>query len=279
MQSAGMSIKKKSAIMRGMKLVVGNWKMYPETLAEAKRIIGVVKKNIGKHPRARLRGRRGQAKVVICPPVLFVAPLLSLVKKGGIAVGAQDAFLAEEGAYTGETSPSALCKLGATYVILGHSERRLLGETDTIVAQKAARAVRSGLRVILCVGENVRDDAGVYFTEVGKELRASLQGFPKTELRRLVVAYEPIWAIGAKAKKAAEPEDFREMSVFIKRNLVDRFGKTSGFSVPILYGGSVDERNAEGFLEKGGADGFLVGRASLDPKKFSAIIRITAGAH
>jgi triosephosphate isomerase len=253
-----------------MKLIVGNWKMYPQTLAETKRIIDGIKKSTK---------RRGQVKVVICPPALFVAPLLALVKKTEITIGAQNAFTADEGAYTGETSPVALKNIGAAYVILGHSERRALGETDALIAQKAVRAVRNKLRIILCVGEHVRDDTGAYFTEVAGELRASLESFPKSEVKYLVIAYEPIWAIGAKALHAAEPEDFREMGIFIRRTLVDRFGKTVGFSVPILYGGSVDEKNAERFLKEGGADGFLVGRASLDPKKFSAIIETARRVH
>lgn len=250
-----------------MKLVVGNWKMYPNTLAEAKKIIETVKKNIGKRPRV---------KVVICPPALFVAPMVTLTKNSPMTIGAQNTFMFNEGAYTGETSPSALAKLGVTHVILGHSERRALGETDAVVAQKVRAALCNKLTVILCVGEHVRDDVGAYFTEVGKELRASLVGFPKKGTKRLVIAYEPIWAIGAKALAAATPKDFREMSIFIRRNLVDHFGKKAGFGVPILYGGSLDERNVEGFLQASGAAGFLVGRASLDPRKFSAIVGFAA---
>jgi len=252
-----------------MKLVVGNWKMYPKTLSAGKKIAEAIKKN---GTRAHLRGRRGQIKVVLCPPACFVAPLLGQLKRSPIAVGAQNAFITDEGAFTGEISPAALKDLGVAYVILGHSERRALGEDDTVVAQKIIAAVKAKLKVILCVGEHVRDDAGTYFTEVGKELRASLAGLPKSETKHLIIAYEPIWAIGAKALRAALPKDFREMSIFIRRNLVDRFGKKAGFAIPILYGGSVDDRNAEGFLSLGGADGFLVGRASLDAEKFSRII-------
>ena len=251
-----------------MKLIVGNWKMYPQTLSEVKHIVSAVKKATPKS---------GRVKVVVCPPTLFVAPALSLIGKGAIAVGAQNTFTFDEGAYTGETSSSALQKLGARYVILGHSERRAMGEDDALIAQKVAQAVRNKLQVILCVGEYARDDAGAYFTEVARELRASLEGFPKTELKRLVIAYEPIWAIGMNARAAATPGDFREMSIFIRRHLVDFFGKKAGFAVPILYGGSVDERNAEGFLKEGATDGFLVGRASLDPEKFAAIITAAEG--
>jgi triosephosphate isomerase len=124
------------------------------------------------------------------------------------------------------------------------------------------------------VGEKRRDAGGSYFSEVRDQLRGSLAGFPKDGSKRLVIAYEPIWAIGKNAVRAATPEDFHEMSILVKRHLVEQFGKTSGFRVPILYGGSVDEKNAEGFLKEGGADGLLVGRVSLDPARFTEIIKL-----
>lgn len=249
-----------------MKLIVGNWKMYPKTFVEAKLISALHKKVAGKMKRA---------KVIICPPTLFVYPLVQTISKAkNITVGAQNAYSEDEGARTGETSPAALASIGVTHVILGHSERRAMGETDNMVALKAAQAIHNNLTVILCVGEHSRDDAGAYFNEVREQLRRSLLGFPKNEFKRLVIAYEPIWAIGASAVRSATPNDFHEMSILIKRHLVEQFGKIAGFKVPILYGGSVDERNAEGFMLQGGADGLLVGRVSLDPEKFGEIIRI-----
>lgn len=255
-----------------MKFVVGNWKMHPKTLVEAGRIVSALKKNLGKKT-----GKHQRIKVIVCPPALFIAPLIASAKKAAITLGAQNASLFDEGAYTGETSPLALAKIGATHVILGHSERRAMGEDDALIAQKVVRAVRNKLCVILCVGERMRDDSGAYFTEVAAELRGSLAGFPKSEMKRLIIAYEPIWAIGSKALHAEEADDFREMKIFIRKNLISRFGKRSGFTIPILYGGSVDEHNAQGFLREGAADGFLVGRASIDPKRFSEIIHVAAG--
>jgi triosephosphate isomerase len=217
-----------------------------------------------------------RVKTVICPPHLFIHPLIVALGKTplSISVGAQNAFWEDEGARTGETSPSALALLGVTHVILGHSERRLLGETDAVVAQKSIQAVRNKLTAIVCVGEHTRDDAGAYFAEVREQLRESLLNFPKTESKRLVIAYEPIWAIGVKALRPATPPDFHEMSILIRRQLVEQFGKVAGFKVPILYGGSVDERNALGFLKEAGADGLLVGRVSLDAEKFGMIITL-----
>ena len=249
-----------------MKLIVGNWKMYPKTFAEAKQIFTLHKKVAGKMKRT---------KIIICPPTLFVYPLVQALSKAkNISVGAQNAYSEDEGARTGETSPAALTSVGVTHVILGHSERRAMGETDNLIALKASQAIRNKLTVIVCVGEHARDDAGAYFNEVREQLRRSLEGFPKNESKRLVVAYEPIWAIGAKAVRSATPTDFHEMSILIKRHLVEQFGKIAGFKVPILYGGSVDDRNAEGFMLQGGADGLLVGRVSLDAEKFGEIIRI-----
>lgn len=248
-----------------MKLIIGNWKMFPATIKEAKIISSGIKK--------AMRGVT-RAKVVICPPALFVTSLVESKTKTKITIGGQNASYEDEGAHTGETSPRTLAGVGATHVILGHSERRAMGETDKHISSKVIAAIRNKLTVVLCVGEKERDDHGAYFNEVSTQLRASLEGFPKTEFKRLIIAYEPIWAIGAKAKRAATPSDFREMSILIRRELAEYFGKKVAFTIPILYGGSADDRNAGGFLGAGGADGLLVGRVSLDPEKFSAIIRI-----
>jgi len=240
--------------------------MYPTTFAEAKKIIVELKKTTRKITRA---------KTIICAPALFIHPLIVAVGKvTSLQIGAQNTFWEDEGARTGEISPKQLRGLGVTQVILGHSERRTLGETNAMIAQKAVQAVKNKLTVVLCVGEQSRDEHGGYITFVREQLRESLANFPKTEAKHLIVAYEPIWAIGSKAVRAAEPRDFHEMSILIRRGLVEQFGKTAGFKVPILYGGSVDERNALGFLKEGGADGLLVGRVSLDPLKFAQIIQL-----
>ena len=249
-----------------MKLIIGNWKMYPKSLKDAKIIFSSHKK--------MAKGMK-RVKTVVCPPNVFIGALAGVKGKSAvIAIGAQDSFWESEGARTGETSPAMIASIGATHVIIGHSERRLLGETNKMVSQKAALAVQSKLTVVLCVGEKSRNEAGEYFAEVREQLRASIADIPKSMSKRLVVAYEPIWAIGAKASHPATPNDFHEMSILIRRQLVDHFGKVAGFKVPILYGGSVDERNAEGFLKQGGADGLLIGRISLDPQKFGAIIHL-----
>ncbi len=249
-----------------MKLIVGNWKMFPQTLDEAKVIFSAHKKSVK---------RLTRAKMVVCPPSLFIEPIAKTEKgKRSIEIGAQNAFYEDEGARTGEISPLQIRSVGATYVILGHSERRALGETDEVIAKKAIQANKAKLTVILCVGEKKRDEAGTYFNEVREQMRKSLTGFPSDAVKRLVIAYEPIWAIGANAIRPATPHDFHEMSILIKRHLVEQFGKTAGFKVPILYGGSVDEKNAEGFLKEGAADGLLIGRLSLDAERFGTILKL-----
>jgi triosephosphate isomerase len=202
-----------------------------------------------------------------------------MLGKGAALLGAQNCASADEGAMTGEYSPTMLLSVGAKFVILGHSERRAMGETSEEVAVKAARALGHNLQVIICVGEKERDAESGFYREVKEQLEASLRGVPTKYGRRVVVAYEPIWAIGEKAKRAATTEDFREMRVLLRNVLVDHFGRSAGFAVPILYGGSVDEKNAEGFLRQGEADGLLVGRASLDPARFGAILRIASAIH
>jgi triosephosphate isomerase len=133
---------------------------------------------------------------------------------------------------------------------------------------------QNGLTTILCVGEKKRDEDGAYFAEVREQLIASLAKFPKAKVKQLIIAYEPIWAIGSAATRVATPDDLHEMVILIKKTLVHIFGKQHGFRVPILYGGSVDDQNALGFMTKGNADGLLVGRVSLDQKKFSNIIKL-----
>jgi triosephosphate isomerase (TIM) len=253
-----------------MKFIIGNWKMFPSSPKEAKAILGGIKRGIKS---------ASKVKVVLCAPALFIFASVLRVGKTKIAIGGQDCFTEDEGAYTGETSPRALRALGATYVILGHSERRAMGETDKEVSKKVIAALRNKLTVILCVGEKERDQHGGYFNEVSTQLRASLDGCPKVGWKNLIIAYEPIWAIGSKAVRVATPADFREMSILIRRTLTEYFGKKEAFAVPVIYGGSVDDRNALGFLREGEADGLLVGRVSLDPEKFSAIIRSAHNIH
>jgi triosephosphate isomerase len=167
--------------------------------------------------------------------------------------------------------------LGVKYVIVGHSERRSslagAGEINEIVNKKVKAAISAGLIPILCVGENVRDENHEYLNFVKKQIEECLNGVSKNLIAKVIIAYEPVWAIG-KGAFPATPEEFREMNIFIKKILSDKFGVKEASKVKIIYGGSVDDKNALDFIKDGQADGFLPGRASLDAEKFSKIIKI-----
>ena len=243
-------------------LIVGNWKMNPQTLGEARDIVAAVKK-----PAALSR----RAKVVIAPPSVFLADLAA--KKSPLFFAAQDISFEVSGAHTGEISAKMVKSAGASYVILGHSERRATGETNETVAEKFSRSVEANLIPILCVGEKKRDGEGDYFSEIVQELSVVLKKFEKDRAPRFVVAYEPVWAVGGSYDNALSPEEMRAMAIFIKKTCAEYFGKEKAMRIPVLYGGSVSSENAGVMLLDGGIDGLLVGRQSLDPKRFSEIIK------
>jgi triosephosphate isomerase len=156
--------------------------------------------------------------------------------------------------------------------ILGHSERRQLGESNDLVGNKVRYVIRQGFTAVLCVGEQERNDEGTHFTYIRDELEAAFAGLKRVELAQLVIAYEPIWAIGKTAVDAMKTRDLFEMVLYIRKLLIERFGRTSADQVSILYGGSVKPENAVSLMKEGGIDGLLVGGASLDPKQFISIV-------
>lgn len=238
--------------------------MAPVSAREAKQLFLAVKKSS-----TSLRF----VQVVLCPPALHLSALAQGIKGERLAFGAQDASPWDEDAHTGDISPAMVAQAGAKYVIVGHSERRMVGDTDEVVNKKIRAVLREGLRVILCVGERERDPHGGYAQHIAGQVRSALSGVGRAHLARIVIAYEPIWAIGKNAVAPATPEDFLEVSIVIKKTLVELYGKEGADHTLILYGGSVNEKNAEGFLTEGEADGLLVGRASLDAVSFSSILR------
>ena len=246
------------------KIIVGNWKMNPEDSSRAKKLFTRIKRRAGTLRRAR---------VVVCAPSLYIEALAKLAS-GNAQVGAQDGFYEKEGAFTGRVSLSMVRRTGASHVIIGHSEMRAAGDTNGIVSKKVRRALEERLFVILCVGEESRDGEGNYLSILSSQINESLQRVPKQYFKNIIVAYEPVWAIGAKAKSASTPSDFFEKSIFIRKTLSHIVGKDVAMKVPVLYGGSADERNAGGFLKEGKADGLLVGRASLDAESFIEILSL-----
>lgn len=246
----------------GSPLIVANWKMNPETLREAKVLLAAVRRRA-----ARLKHTR----VVVCPPAVFLQSLATS-QSNQLGFGGQDCFWDTSGPYTGATSPTMLYYTGARYVILGHSERRFLGETDEMIRRKVRAALGAGLKVILCVGERERDTEGRYLQEIERQLTGALTGLSRPWAKGLVVAYEPLWAIGLKALGADTPAGFLEQAIYIKKVVSKIFGKDAALSLPVLYGGSVDAKNAARFIAEGEAAGLLVGRASLDAAGFSKLL-------
>ncbi len=245
------------------KIIIGNWKMNPLTLKEAENLFSNVAKNIF--------GIK-KTEIVICPPILYLEKLKKISKK--INLGAQNIFWGDVGAFTGEISGEMLYITGARYAILGHSERRAFGENNSDVNKKIKSSLMAGLRPILCIGESARDENHSYFNLVKTQVEECLNGISKNSISKVIIAYEPIWALSSTPnRKDATPNDSREMAIFIRKILSDKFGLEAG-KTRIIYGGSVNEKNVKEFLKNGGVDGLLAGRASLTAKKFVEIIKI-----
>jgi triosephosphate isomerase (TIM) len=251
-------------------IIGGNWKMNTD-LTEARALAAALVDRIGDP---------GGVEVVICPPFTNLEAVHSLVAGTPLALGAQDVFWEQKGAFTGEISPLMLRSVGAEYVIVGHSERRhVLGESSEIVNRKAKAALAGGLKIILAVGETEEERYEDRTTVVLEDqLDRSLAGFLADELSGAVLAYEPVWAIGTGL--TATPEQAEEAHEFIRAWIVDRFGEPAGDGLRIQYGGSVNAENAAELLGMPDIDGALVGGASLKPDDFAAIVvaqRLAAG--
>ena len=244
------------------KIVVGNWKTYVASLAEGRKIL----KNLDKKLPRQLK-----ADVVICPPV----PLAVALKEGyggkRIAFGAQDSFYEADGAHTGESSPKALRLAGFSHVILGHSERRALGETNETVAKKAVAALKEKLKPIVCVSERGRDENGSFLTDFARDISESLSRVEPADAKNVIIAYEPVWAIGG--EETPPPRMITEMTVFIRKTLADMWGRDAAFKTRIIYGGSVNAENAPVVAREAQVDGVLPGHWSVDADAFANIIR------
>ena len=243
------------------KLVAGNWKMNL-TVSEAVALVRALREDIGDRP-----------GVVVCPPFTALAAVGAALAGSRIALGAQNMYWEDRGAFTGEVAPGMLTDLGCRYVILGHSERRqFFGETDAGVKQKVAAALKHGLVPIVCVGESLAQrEAGQTRDVVRGQVVGGLFGLEESLLDTLVVAYEPVWAIGT--GRTATEADAQEVCSFIRRLLADGFGRAGADRVPVLYGGSVKAANAAGIMGRDDIDGVLVGGASLSASEFAAIAR------
>lgn len=245
-------------------ILVANWKMNPETPETARAIFLATR-------RAAQKNRRTQ--VIVCPPAVFFSGLQKLADSK-VKIGTQNVFGENNGPYTGEFSASMVVAAGGTHVIVGHSERRALGESPEIVNKKVIATLREGLSAILCVGEKERDSQGNYLTFVKNQINSALVGVQKRFVGNLIIAYEPVWAIGKSDREAMNGPDMHEMYLYIKKILSETIGRDYGKTIPILYGGSVSSFNAADIVQNGHVDGLLVGRQSLDPIQFKAIMDI-----
>ena len=253
------------------KLVVANWKENPESERDAVSLAKRIEKGISKS---------GKNEVVIAPPFPFLSAVEKVFKR--VKLCAQNVFWENKGAYTGEVSPTMLKNSGVEYVIIGHSERRRLGETDEMLNKKVKASLKAGLKVILCVGEHERKrDLGFRIYELRKaqnyvkwQLEKDLKNIPKSKFlnhKSLIVAYEPVWAISTnKNSNADTPENALEMIKFIKKFCYSQFAIRN---LPVLYGGSVTSQNAKSFLQYKEIDGALVGGASLKAEEFGKIVK------
>lgn len=212
-------------------------------------------------------------EVVIAPVFTAIKTVADRIEGSNIHVAGQDCSTeVEEGAHTGEVLASMLKDIGAKYVIIGHSERRqFYGETDEMVNKKVHAALKSGLTVIMCVGETLdQREQGSAETVVSTQLNGGLTGLTASDLDRIIVAYEPVWAIGT--GRTATPEQAQEMHAFIRRVFAERHSKAAGDALRILYGGSVKPDNIEGLMMQADIDGALVGGASLKADSFAEIV-------
>lgn len=237
-------------------LIVANWKTYVDTKEKAKKL--------------HLTAQRLASRVTIVLAMPY--PYLGLFGKGKVALAAQDVSETTK-VDTGEVTGSMLTSIGASYVIVGHSERRARGETDVLILEKVRRALAAKLIPILCVGERERDMDAKYLNAIRAQLAAVFQPLSQKERLSLVVAYEPIWAIGKTASESIQPADLEEMVLYIRKVLGDYLPGKSAQKVPILYGGSTEPSNARDLAAGSGVDGFLVGHASVDPVVFTALVK------
>jgi triosephosphate isomerase len=243
-------------------LIAANWKMY-KTPAEAKAFTDAFLPLVAGHDRD---------EIALFPSVTSLATVVEAVQGSNVAAGLQNMHFAEEGAYTGETSASMLLAVGATHTLIGHSERRqYFNETDDVVNKKLHTALKHGIIPILCIGELLHErEAGQTATVLLTQLKGALHGVTVAQAQSLVIAYEPVWAIGT--GKTATPEMAVEAHMLIRAELANILGSHLAKATRILYGGSVKPENATALLGEEEIDGALVGGASLKPDSFAAIV-------
>jgi triosephosphate isomerase len=243
-------------------VIAGNWKLF-KTIAESVQMVNEIKPLV-----ADARG----VEIVVAPVFTALNSVSAALCGSAIKMSAQDCFWEEQGAFTGEVSPALLKDAGCSHVIIGHSERRLyFGETDDTVNRKARAAVAAGLTAIICAGETLEEREGrATFTVIGKQVRAALSGFSEDDFKRIVIAYEPVWAIGT--GKTATAEQAQDVHVYIRNLMSMLINLQVAESTRILYGGSVKPDNIKGLMAQADIDGALIGGASLKAASFAEMV-------
>lgn len=243
-------------------VIAGNWKMF-KTASETRTFAEELKNAL---PRAK------RCSIILCVPFVNIPAAIKVLKDSRVAVAAQNLHWEEQGAFTGEISASMLSELGVKYVLIGHSERRqFFSETDVTVNKKVQAALRAGLRPILCVGETLEQrELGVTGDLISYQVRSALAGVSADQMRHVIIAYEPVWAIGT--GKTATPEQAGEVCGTIRTVLRKLYGARVARGSTIQYGGSMNPQNAERLLAQSDVDGGLIGSASLNPDDFLQII-------
>ena len=246
------------------KIIVANWKMNPKTAEEAQALLEAIKE-----------GARAakNAEVVVCPPAIYLPVLVASASArrsyGGLAFGSQNCHWEASGAFTGELSAPMLADAGAEYLILGHSERRqFMGETDEIINLKIKAAQKAKLKIILCVGEKEGEEMGAV---VKRQLTAALAGLNVNQAKEIIVAYEPVWAIGT--GNNCSPDSALSAGLFIRKTITKLYSRFLAEKIPILYGGSVNNQNSNAYIDEARLDGLLVGGSSLEAKEFNQIVK------
>lgn len=256
-------------------LIVANWKMNPVSRKQAEHLFESIRKEIC--------GIQN-AEIVLCPPFVYL-DFISKKTSKGISLGGQNVFWDRQGPYTGEISPQMLKDIGCDYVIIGHSERkRDLRETDEIINKKIKAALKSRIKIILCVGEESRNSFnkdGRWTGEVDLVLREQvlryLEGIDETQIANIIMAYEPVWAISVTENScAATPNDALSASLLIRKTALQKYNEKTARSLRILYGGSVDSKNAVNFTREDGIDGILVGNASINASEFIRLVKVVS---
>ena len=243
-------------------IVVANWKMNPATFKEAKALFETTKKAMEKCPAVSL---------IVAPPAIYLHALSASYKGKRISFAMQNAHAEAAGAYTGEISIAQARDAGAGYILVGHSERRAMGETNNDTREKVSASLSLNITPILCIGEKERTSSGEHFNIVTEQLLAGIKDVTPAKISKVIIAYEPVWAIGGETTMS--PRDMHTMAIFIRKTIIGVYGDV-GHKVKILYGAAVGEKNAIAMMKDGDVRGFIVGHVSTNAERFVALLKV-----